>query len=182
MAKRVKQLEAEAVDLQASWDAERRELLRRELLTSQICDAMVSHLRPGCPFRDMVAVRTAATWCDELGRWRLPDVSPHIILLPPSLALKDNVQYSTVSSTPDLNNNSNSKNTVNEINHDHDVNNEENSEQEVVKKLDIADTYFRRSRIDKLLAHVREAKTFGKYAIWELNSFFNPMLSVFTDV
>ncbi|XP_043250453.1 osmotic avoidance abnormal protein 3-like [Colletes gigas] len=157
MAKRVRQLEVEAADLQASWDAERRDLLRRELLTTQICDVMVPHLRPGCPFRDVAAVRAAATWCDELGRWRLPDVSsPHIPLPPPSLVPKDNKPYSIVPSTPDLNNNSNSKTAEDEVSNDAD--NEESSEE--AKKLDIADTYFRRNRIDKLLAHVREAKTF----------------------
>ncbi|XP_029045056.2 osmotic avoidance abnormal protein 3-like [Osmia bicornis bicornis] len=156
MAKRVKQLEAEAADLQASWDAERRDLLRRELLTSQICDSMVPHLRPGCPLRDVAAVRAAATWCDELGRWRLPDVSPHIPLPPPSLVPKDNTPYTIVPSKPDLNNNS--KDNEDEIGNEAD--NEESSEQEDTKKLDIVDTYFRRSRIDKLLAHVRQAKTF----------------------
>ncbi|CAK9801024.1 Osmotic avoidance abnormal protein 3 [Anthophora quadrimaculata] len=158
MAKRVKQLEAEAADLQASWDAERRDLLRRELLTSQICDAMIPHLRPGCPFRDIVAARAAATWCDELSRWRLPDVSPHIPLPPPTLVPKDNIQYNIVPSKPDLNNNSNSKNNEDEIGNKAD--NEESSEHEEIKKPDIVDTYFRRSRIDKLLAHVRQAKTF----------------------
>ncbi|CAL7938713.1 unnamed protein product [Xylocopa violacea] len=157
MAKRVKQLEAEAADLQASWDAERRELLRRELLTSQICDAMVPQLRPGCPLRDVAAIRSAATWCDELGRWRLPDASSQILLPPPSLMPKDNVQYNAVPSKPDLNNNSNSKNE-DEIGNEAD--NEESSEQEEVRKPDIVDTYFRRNRIDKLLAHVRQAKTF----------------------
>ena len=160
MAKRVKQLEAEAADLQASWDAERRDLLRRELLTSQICDAMVPHLRPGCPFRDVASVRAAATWCDELGRWRLPDVSPHISLPPASLVPKDGMQYNVMASKPDLNNNRNNKDNEDEIGNEAD--NEESSEQEDVKKPDIVDTYFRRNRIDKLLAHVREAKTFGK--------------------
>ncbi|XP_076293820.1 osmotic avoidance abnormal protein 3 isoform X2 [Lasioglossum baleicum] len=158
MAKRVKQLEAEAADLQASWDAERRDLLRRELLTSQICDVMVPHLRPGCPFRDVAAVRAMATWCDELGRWRLPDNSPHIILPPPSLIHKDNTRYSIPPSKPDLNNNSNGKDIEDEIGNEAD--NEESSEHEETKKMDIADAYFRRNRIDKLLAHVREAKTF----------------------
>lgn len=162
MAKRAKQLEAEAADLQASWDAERRDLLRRELLTSQICDAMVPHLRPGCPFRDVASVRAAATWCDELGRWRLPDVSPHISLPPASLVPKDQgIQYNVMASKPDLNNNSNNKDNEDEIGNEAD--NEESSEQEdAAKKPDIVDTYFRRNRIDKLLAHVREAKTFGK--------------------
>ncbi|XP_076396060.1 osmotic avoidance abnormal protein 3 isoform X2 [Megachile rotundata] len=157
MAKRVKQLEAEAADLQASWDAERRDLLRRELLTTQICDSMVPHLRPGCPLRDVAAVRAAATWCDELGRWRLPDVSPHIPLPPPSLMPKDNTQYSIMPSKPDLNNNS--KDNEDEIGNEAD--NEESSEQEDAKKVDIVDTYFKRNRIDKLLAHVRLAKSFG---------------------
>ncbi|KAF3420365.1 hypothetical protein E2986_00290 [Frieseomelitta varia] len=162
MAKRAKQLEAEAADLQASWDAERRDLLRRELLTSQICDAMVPHLRPGCPFRDVASVRAAATWCDELGRWRLPDVSPHISLPPASLVPKDGIQYNIMASKPDLNNNSNNKDNEDEIGNEAD--NEESSEQEDVKKPDIVDTYFRRNRIDKLLAHVREAKTFEQYS------------------
>lgn len=161
MAKRAKQLEAEAADLQACWDAERRDLLRRELLTSQICDAMVPHLRPGCPFRDVAAVRSTATWSDELGRWRLPDATPYISLPPASLAPKDNIQYNVaVPSKPDLNNNSNNEDNVDEI--DVEAENEESSEQERAKKLDIVDTYFRRNRIDKLLAHAREAKTFGK--------------------
>lgn len=160
MAKRAKQLEAEAADLQACWDAERRDLLRRELLTSQICDAMVPHLRPGCPFRDVAAVRSTATWSDELGRWRLPDATPYISLPPASLAPKDNIQYNVVPSKPDLNNNSNNEDNVDEI--EVEAENEESSEQERAKKLDIVDTYFRRNRIDKLLAHAREAKTFGK--------------------
>ncbi|XP_078042937.1 osmotic avoidance abnormal protein 3 isoform X1 [Augochlora pura] len=158
MAKRVKQLEAEAADLQASWDAERRDLLRRELLTSQICDAMVPQLRPGCPFRDVAAVREMATWCDELNRWRLPDNSPHIPLPPPSLVHKDNAQYSIPPSKPDHNNNRNGKDIEDEVGNEAD--NEESSEQEETKKMDIADAYFRRNRIDKLLAHVRAAKTF----------------------
>lgn len=29
------------------------------------------------------------------------------------------------------------------------------------RRMNIADVYFKRNRIDKLLAHVREAKTFG---------------------
>lgn len=160
MAKRAKQLEAEAADLQACWDAERRDLLRRELLTSQICDAMVPHLRPGCPFRDVAAVRSTATWSDELGRWRLPDATPHISLPPASLVPKDNTQYNVVPSKPDLNNNSNNEDNADEM--DVEAENEESSEQEQAKKLDIVDTYFRRNRIDKLLAHAREAKTFGK--------------------
>ncbi|XP_017881491.1 osmotic avoidance abnormal protein 3-like [Ceratina calcarata] len=163
MAKRVKQLEMEAVDLQASWDAERRDLLRRELLITQICEAMIPHLRPGCPFRDVTAVRAEATWCDELGRWRLPlDLSTQIPLPPPTLVPKDSIQYNAVTSKPDLNNNNNSNNNSNnnEDEMGNEADNEESSEQEEVKKPDIADTYFRRSRIDKLLAHVREAKTF----------------------
>ncbi|KAG9434603.1 osmotic avoidance abnormal protein 3 isoform X1 [Apis mellifera carnica] len=159
MAKRVKQLEIEAADLQASWDAERRDLLRRELLISQICDAMIPHLRPGCPFRDVATVRSAATWCDELNRWRLPDVSPHISLPPASLIPKDNIQYNILPSKSDLNNNNNnSKDNEDEI--ENEAHNEENSEQEEIKKPDIVDTYFRRNRIDKLLARVKEAKTF----------------------
>ncbi|KAH0950342.1 hypothetical protein HN011_004855 [Eciton burchellii] len=135
MAKRVKQLEAEAADLQASWDAERRELLRRELLMSQLCDLMVPHLRPGCPFRDIATVREAATWCDELGRWRLPDMSPRIPLPPAPVAQRDLPQSSGTFSKADLNNNNNNG-------------------------WDIVDAYFRRSRMDTLLAHAREAKTF----------------------
>ncbi|XP_050491691.1 osmotic avoidance abnormal protein 3-like isoform X2 [Bombus huntii] len=158
MAKRAKQLEAEAADLQACWDAERRDLLRRELLTSQICDAMVPHLRPGCPFRDVAAVRSTATWSDELGRWRLPDATPRISLPPASLVPKDNIQYNVMPSKPDLNNNSNNEDNADEM--DVEAENEESSEQEQAKKLDIVDTYFRRNRIDKLLAHAREAKTF----------------------
>lgn len=161
MAKRVKQLEIEAADLQASWDAERRDLLRRELLISQICDAMIPHLRPGCPFRDVATVRSAATWCDELNRWRLPDVSPHISLPPASLIPKDNIQYNILPSKSDLNNNNNNNNSKdNEDEIENEAHNEENSEQEEIKKPDIVDTYFRRNRIDKLLARVKEAKTF----------------------
>lgn len=166
MAKRVKQLEIEAADLQASWDAERRDLLRRELLISQICDAMIPHLRPGCPFRDVATVRSAATWCDELNRWRLPDVSPHISLPPASLMPKDNIQYNILPSKSDLNNNNNNNNSKdNEDEIENEAHNEENSEQEEIKKPDIVDTYFRRNRIDKLLARVKEAKTFGEHDI-----------------
>lgn len=168
MAKKVKQLEAEAADLQASWDAERRELLRRELLISQLCDLMVPYLRPGCPFRDIAAMRSAATWCDELGRWRLPDVSPHIPLPPAAPAARGDILYvAGMSSKADLNNNSNngSSNDEDDSNQNNDSE-EEDSVKGVKNKKngwDIVDSYFRRSRADTLLAHAREAKTFGKY-------------------
>ncbi|XP_070171033.1 osmotic avoidance abnormal protein 3 [Polyergus mexicanus] len=163
MAKRVKQLEAEATDLQASWDAERRELLRRELLTSQLCDLMIPYLRPGCPFRDLTAVRAAATWCDELGRWRLPDVSPHIPLPPAAPVTRGDILHSTRTSfKADLNNNSNnSGNNDEDDESDQDNYNEENNkDMEKKRGWDVVDTYFRRSRVDTLLAHAREAKTF----------------------
>lgn len=162
MAKRVKQLEAEAVDLQASWDAERRELLRRELLTSQLCDLMVPNLRPGCPFRDIAAMRAAATWCDELGRWRLPDVSPHIPLPPAAPTARTDILHPTnISSKADHNNNSNnSSNDESESGQDND--NEEDNKRDTKEKKgwNVVNTYFRRSRVDTLLAHAREAKTF----------------------
>ncbi|KAL6267315.1 hypothetical protein P5V15_000390 [Pogonomyrmex californicus] len=167
MAKRVKQLEAEAADLQASWDAERRELLRRELLTSQLCDLMVPYLRPGCPFRDIAAVRSAATWCDELGRWRLPDVSPHIPLPPAAATTRTDILHFTGgSSRADHNNNNNSSNDDSESGQDND--NEEDDRRGVTRKKsvtkkkgwDAVESYFRRSRVDTLLAHAREAKTF----------------------
>lgn len=159
MAKRVRQLEAEAADLQASWDAERRELLRRELLTSQLCDLMVPNLRPGCPYRNVAAMRSAATWCDELGRWRLPEVSPYIPLPPAAPALQ---RDGGIFAKADLNNNSN-----NGSNEDEDDSERENDSEETpvgrgVKSEDIVDTYFRRSRVDTLLAKAREAKTFGE--------------------
>ncbi|CAL1673007.1 unnamed protein product [Lasius platythorax] len=161
MAKRVKQLEAEAADLQASWDAERRDLLRRELLTSQLCDLMIPYLRPGCPFRDIAAMRAAATWCDELGRWRLPDVSPHIPLPPAAPIMRGDVLSTGTSSKADLNNNSNHSGNNDEDESDQDNDNEGNSKgMEHKKGWDIVDTYFRRSRVDTLLAHAREAKTF----------------------
>lgn len=164
MAKRVKQLEAEAADLQASWDAERRELLRRELLTSQLCDLMVPYLRPGCPFRDIAAMRVAAIWCDELGRWRLPDVSPHIPLPPAAPTARADILHLTgISSKADHNNNNNnSSNDENDSGQDND--NEEDSRRGIEKKKgwNIVNSYFRRSRVDTLLAHAREAKTFGK--------------------
>ncbi|XP_012215196.1 osmotic avoidance abnormal protein 3-like isoform X2 [Linepithema humile] len=161
MAKKVKQLEAEAADLQASWDAERRELLRRELLTSQLCDLMVPYLRPGCPFRDIAAMRTAATWCDELGRWRLPDVSPHIPLPPAAPVARGDILYTAgISSKADLNNNSNNGGSNDED--DSSQSNEEDDSKGVKNKKgwDIVDAYFRRSRANTLLAHAREAKTF----------------------
>lgn len=162
MAKRVKQLEAETADLQASWDAERRDLLRRELLTSQICDLMVPYLRPGCPFRDIEAVRSAATWCDELGRWRLPDVSPHILLPPAASMQRAEVLHTAgVSSKADLNNNSNNGDTNDDDKSSHD--DEEDGNKEKTSDWNVVDTYFRRSRVDTLLAHAREAKTFGNY-------------------
>lgn len=168
MAKRVKQLEAEAADLQASWDAERRDLLRRELLTSQLCDLMIPYLRPGCPFRDIAAVRAAATWCDELGRWRLPDVSPHIPLPPAAPVTRgDILNPAGIPSKADLNNNSNNNSGNNdEDESDQDNDSEKNSKGTERKKgWDIVDSYFRRSRVDALLAHAREAKTFGESII-----------------
>ncbi|XP_024894013.1 osmotic avoidance abnormal protein 3-like [Temnothorax curvispinosus] len=163
MAKRVKQLEAEAADLQASWDAERRELLRRELLTSQLCDLMVPYLRPGCLFRDIAAMREAATWCDELGRWRLPDVSPHIPLPPAAPTARADILHLTgISSKADHNNNSNNNSSNDENDSDQDNDNEEDGRRDIQKKngWNAVNTYFRRSRVDTLLAHAREAKTF----------------------
>jgi len=160
MAKRVKQLEAEAADLQASWDAERRELLRKELLTSQLCDLMVPNLRPGCPFRDIAAIRAAATWCDELGRWRLPDVSPHIPLPPAAPMTRTDFHHSTgTSSKADHNNNSSNDENENGQNNDNEENRRDIEKNE---GWNVMNTYFRRSRVDTLLAHAREAKTFGK--------------------
>ncbi|KAG8035349.1 hypothetical protein G9C98_006795 [Cotesia typhae] len=160
MAKRTKQLEAEALDLQASWDAERRELLRRELLATQICEAMIPYLRPGCPFRDLVAVRSSATWSDDLNRWRLPDASFRIPLPPPPPLTRDgNFRFKA-----DLNNNSNGSNNSNGEHNDNEHNSDDESrvnEAKSSKWRDIAGTYFRRNRIDELLARAREAKTFG---------------------
>lgn len=171
MAKRVKQLEAEAADLQASWDAERRELLRRELLTSQLCDLMIPYLRPGCPFRNITAMREVATWCDELGRWRLPDVSPHVPLPPAAPVTRGDVLLLTGnSSKADLNNNSNNSD---EDDSDQDNDNERNSKGVEKKKgWDLVDSYFRSRRVDTLLAHAREAKTFGEYIIYCMLYFF----------
>lgn len=129
--------------LQASWDAERRELLRRELLATQISEAMLPHLRPGCPLRDLVAVRAAATWCDELARWRLPDASSRIPLPPPPPLGR---------SKPDHNNNSDEKNS-----------DDESRDESKGQKKDISGTYFKRSRIDELLARAKEARSFGEY-------------------
>ncbi|EGI57498.1 Osmotic avoidance abnormal protein 3, partial [Acromyrmex echinatior] len=164
MAKRVKQLEAEAVDLQASWDAERRELLRRELLTSQLCDLMMPYLRPGCPFRDIAVMRAAATWCDELGRWRLPDVSPHIPLPPAAPTPRTDILYCTSISSKADHNNNNSNSSSDENESGQDNNNEECGRQDIKKKKgwNAVNTYFRRSRVDTLLAHAREAKSFER--------------------
>ncbi|XP_066581375.1 osmotic avoidance abnormal protein 3-like [Prorops nasuta] len=165
MARRAKQLEAEAADLQASWDAERRDLLRRELLMSQLCDAMVPHLKPGCPFRDVSAVRSAATWCDELGRWRLPDVAPRIPLPPATLTVRDNTIFVRgLNSKPDLDNNNNSNNN-DTMDDEKKQKNEDSDDPEPIFKVDgknsdIVDTYFKRNRLNAILAHVREAKTF----------------------
>lgn len=172
MAKRVKQLEAEAADLQASWDAERRDLLRRELLTSQLCDLMVPYLRPGCPFRDIATVREAATWCDELGRWRLPDVSPHIPLPPAPVPQRDVLQLTGISSKADLNNNNNNNGGNNDEDESNRNNDGEENDRKVVrnkKGWDLVDSYFRRSRVDTLLAHAREAKTFGRLGNYIFN-------------
>ncbi|XP_057340953.1 osmotic avoidance abnormal protein 3-like [Microplitis mediator] len=162
MAKRTKQLEAEALDLQASWDAERRELLRRELLAAQICEAMVPHLRPGCPFRDLMAIRSAATWSDDLNRWRLPDASSRIPLPPPPPLTRDN----NLRLKPDHNNNNNNDNSNNNNKNNHNDDEQTSDDESRVNEAksskwrDIAGTYFRRNRIDELLARAREAKTF----------------------
>lgn len=158
--------------LQASWDEERRDLLRRELLATQLCDAMLPHLRPGCPFRDLDSIRTSATWCDELNRWRLPNVSSVSlrISLPPPAQSRDLVTNSFISdSKQDQNNNinniNNSNNSSSSGNDDLRDSGDEFSEGEpkVSRWKDIADAYFRRNRVDEILAHAREAKTFGKF-------------------
>ena len=147
---------------QASWDAERRDLLRRELLATQLCDAMIPHLRPGCPYRDLAAIRAAATWCDELNRWRLPDVSSVSlrISLPPPAQSRDLVVNGFGSvSKPDHNNNSNSNDNDGERS---SADEGGESKPNMCRWKDIANAYFRRNRIDELLAHAREAKSFGK--------------------
>ncbi|CAB0038458.1 unnamed protein product [Trichogramma brassicae] len=171
MAKRAKQLEAEAADLQASWDEERRELLRRELLAQQICDAMIPHLRPGCPLRDVAAIRAAASWCSELGRWRLPDVSSNSSRIPLPPASLQSPPPGELRS--DLNGNghtnSNSGNNEDDPGLGLEEDNDELSETESPSRSlwhtaaeNIADRYFkRRSRLDEILARVREAKSFG---------------------
>ncbi|KAJ8686503.1 hypothetical protein QAD02_022297, partial [Eretmocerus hayati] len=165
MAKRAKQLEAEAADLQASWDEERRDLLRRELLIQQICEAMIPHLRPGCPLRDVSWVRSNSSWSSELGRWRLPDFSSSSVRipLPPALSLQPS---SPPIKQPDLNNNSNGLSL-----HQNDSRGTSEDEthspmsspgaNEVPRMANIVDEYFRRGRVDKILAHAREAKTFA---------------------
>lgn len=112
---------------------------------------MLPHLRPGCPLRDITAVRTAATWCDELGRWKLPDVSSRIPLPPPpSIINRDNQK-----SKAEFNNNNDEKSSDDE--------NESSRGTNKNKWTDIAGSYFRRNRIDELLARAREAKTFGNF-------------------
>ncbi|XP_014220007.1 osmotic avoidance abnormal protein 3-like [Copidosoma floridanum] len=162
MARKAKQLEAEAADLQASWDEERRELLRRELLTQQICEAMLPHLRPGCPLRNLQDVRDASTWSSELGRWRLPDLTGKYqsFSLPPPAPM----QNSPPPASDRINNNSStagargigsgygrssSRSSLDENDSDNEA-----------KRVNIADVYFKRNRVDKILAHAREAKTF----------------------
>lgn len=139
------------INLQASWDAERRELLRRELLATQICEAMLPHLRPGCPLRDLANVRATATWCDELNRWRLIDASMRIPLQLPQ-PMSNDINHRTKA---DHNNNSDEQNSDDES--------RGNDNRSSNKWRDIADTYFRKNRIDELLARAREAKTFGKF-------------------
>ncbi|XP_058796062.1 osmotic avoidance abnormal protein 3-like [Phymastichus coffea] len=151
MAKRAKQLEAEVADMQASWDEERHELLRRELLTQQICEAMMPHLRPGCPLRDIAAIRAAASWCTELGRWRLPDISSRVPL-PPAAALKT---PPPAEPKADVNNNNN----VPTASGGNDASLDEESAGEE-RETNIADVYFKRSRVDKILQRVREVKSF----------------------
>lgn len=110
---------------------------------------MLPHLRPGSSLRDLVAVRAAATWCDELNRWRLPDASSSRIPLPPPPPLnRDNRLKS------DHNNNSDDRSSDDES---------RSNEAKNSKWRDIAGTYFRRNRIDELLARAREAKTFGNF-------------------
>ncbi|XP_033220009.1 osmotic avoidance abnormal protein 3-like [Belonocnema kinseyi] len=166
MARKARQLEADAADLQASWDAERRELLRRELLATQLCDAMIPHLRPGCPFRDLAAIRVAATWCDELNRWRLPDLSSVSlrISLPPPPQSRDLVTNGFEPASKSDHNNNNSNNNNNKIGgNDEDGSSADEggeNDSKAPRWKDIADAYFRRNRIEELLAHAREAKTF----------------------
>ena len=124
---------------------------------------MIPHLRPGCPYRDLAAIRVAATWCDELNRWRLPDVSSvslRISLPPPAQSRDLMINGFESGSKPDHNNNSNASGNDEDRSNSADEGGE--SEPKVSRWKDIADAYFRRNRIDELLAHAREAKTFGK--------------------
>ncbi|XP_043268635.1 osmotic avoidance abnormal protein 3-like [Venturia canescens] len=168
MAKKAKQLESEVADLQASWDAERRDLLRRELLATQLCDAMIPHLKAGCPFRDLESVRSSATWCDELGRWRLLDASSRIPMPPP---LPRDISILPSQQKTDHNNNGGSMKNEDKDLEDRSSDDDYEDRYSIgndefnggaANRRDIAGTYFRRNRIDELLAHAREAKTFEK--------------------
>jgi len=90
-------------------------------------------------------------------------VSPRIPLPPAPVAQKDLPQSSGTFSKADLNNNNNNgSNDEDESNWDND---DEEKDCKVIqnkKGWDIVDAYFRRSRMDTLLAHAREAKTFGE--------------------
>lgn len=132
--------------------------MRRELLTQQICEAMIPHLRPGCPLRDIAAIRAASSWCTELGRWRLPDISSNSsrIPLPPAASLKTPPPVSEQAKA-DLNNNNNGQHTSGSNDGSLD---EESAGEE--RESNIADVYFKRNRIDKILQRVREAKSFGE--------------------
>lgn len=158
--------------IQASWDAERRDLLRRELLATQLCEAMIPHLKPGCPFRDLESVRSSATWCDELGRWRLLDASSSSrIPMPPPLP-RDPSIFAGHQKTDHNNNNGDSSKNEDRDFEDRSSDDDDYEDRYSIdnngfnggpaNRRDIAGTYFRRNRIDELLAHAREAKTFGK--------------------
>ena len=122
---------------------------------------MVPHLRPGCPLRDVQMIREEATWSHELGRWRLPETSSTIVALPPA-SKESLIQQQQQNDKSDLNNNDDAE--LDRVDNDStDLDLEiEDLDYKKCNKQNIADVYFKRNRIDKILAHAREAKTFGK--------------------
>ena len=89
--------------------------------------------------------------------------------MPPPLPRDSTVMRNGGMTKTDHNNNggASTENNSDEDNGSSDEDGRDSRDHELrgaAKWRDIAGTYFRRNRIDELLAHAREAKTFGKYA------------------
>ncbi|XP_053307835.1 kinesin-like protein KIF17 [Spea bombifrons] len=87
--KKLKAAETEIEDLQAEFERERNDYLatirrqeREMLLSQQILDQVQSLIRRDCNYSNLDRIRREASWDEDSGCWKLPELVSHKISLP----------------------------------------------------------------------------------------------------